>query len=393
VRLGHCQDEHFRVLVKCYSRDVVETWRVYDEHMADDLKNGNLFLTAVGDNPTSNSWYKNQNVGLHQISAWLKMMANAAKVEGKVTNKTGRRTAISRMSIANVPRDVMCQITGHKSQSSLDRYDDSLEVAREAAMRTLEAADAGLSQVDVQYSTLKSQVTKEYVDHHVVKVPSSSLAIISAQDLMTALKGKGAINEGFALVPYSTPEPEIAVYPYAPPSFYSKADHCGFSSSEVLDHHVVGPLFNDQSIPAIGSSEYVTTASASQPVVSSAEAFYSQNTFHAGCTSRNPPQVTHNPGFQSQYVPPAPLRSNEASGLPICFLACPIHCLRSREDMQSTVRVRDCNMSTKFVPRNPYGSKRKVGQIFKSVPPQYAKTPGRLLHEAQFTEGCSYGVE
>jgi hypothetical protein len=118
VRLGHCQDEHFRVLVKCYSRDVVETWRVYDEHMADDLKNGNLFLTAVGDNPTSNSWYKNQNVGLHQISAWLKMMANAAKVEGKVTNKTGRRTAISRMSIANVPRDVMCQITGHKSQSS-----------------------------------------------------------------------------------------------------------------------------------------------------------------------------------------------------------------------------------------------------------------------------------
>jgi hypothetical protein len=260
-------------------------------------------------------------------------------------------------------------------------------------MRILEAADAGLSQVDVQYSTLKSQVTKEYVDHHVVKVPSSSLAIISAQDLMTALKGKGAINEGFALVPYSTPEPEIAVYPYAPPSFYSKANHCGFSSSEVLDHHVIGPLFNDQSIPAIGSSEYVTTASASQPVVSSAEAFYSQNTFHAGCTSRNPPQVTHNPGFQSQYVAPAPLRSNEASGLPICFLACPIHCLRSKEDMQSTVPVCDCNMSTEFVPRNPYGSKRKVGQIFKSVPPQYAKTPGCLLCEAQFTEGCSYVVE
>ena len=319
MRLGHCQDEHFCVPVKCYSRDIVETWHVYDEHMADDLKNDNLFLMAVGDNLASNIWYKNQNVGLHQISTWLKMMASTTKVEGKVTNKIGQRIAISRMFIANVPRDVMCQITGHKSQSSLDRYDNSLEVAREAAMCTLEAADAGLSQVDVQYSTLKSQVTKEYVDHHVVKVPSSSLAVISAQDLMTTLKGKGAINEGFALVPYSILEPEIAVYPCALPSFYSKTDHCGFSSSEVPNHHVAGPLFNDQSIPVIGSFDYVTTTSASQPIVSSAKAFHSHNTFHAGCTSRNPPQVTHNPGFQSQYVPPTPLRSNEASGLPICL--------------------------------------------------------------------------
>ena len=207
------------------------------------------------------------------------------------------------------------------------------------------------------------------------------------------MKGKGAINKGFALVPYSTPEPDITVYSYTPPSFYSKANHCGFSSSEVPNHHVASLLFNDQSIPTIGSSKYVTTTSASHPVVSSAEAFYSRNTFHAGCTSRNPPQVTHNPGFQSQYVTPTPLRSNKASGLPICFLPCPIHYLRSRKDMQSTASVHDHKMSTKFIPRNPYSSKHKVGQSFKSVLPQYAKTPRRLLHEAQFTKGCNYGVE
>ena len=38
----------------------------------------------------------------------------------------------------------MCQITGHKNPNSLDRYDDSLEVAQEATMQTLEVGVDGV---------------------------------------------------------------------------------------------------------------------------------------------------------------------------------------------------------------------------------------------------------
>ena len=79
-------------------------------------------------------------------------------VEGKVTNKTGRRT-ITRMSLANVPQNVMCQITGHKNANSLDRYDDSLEVACKAAMQTLEPL---ARYNDFQYPAIKDQVTKMF---------------------------------------------------------------------------------------------------------------------------------------------------------------------------------------------------------------------------------------
>jgi hypothetical protein len=56
-------------------------------------------------------------------------MVDATNVGRRITNKTCHRTAISRMATANVLRDVMYQITGHKNHSSLDLYDDTLKVA------------------------------------------------------------------------------------------------------------------------------------------------------------------------------------------------------------------------------------------------------------------------
>ena len=61
-------------------------------------------------------------------------MAKDARVEGRITNKTGKRRVISRMSLTNVPQNVMCQIIGHKNANSLHRYDDSFEVACEVAI-------------------------------------------------------------------------------------------------------------------------------------------------------------------------------------------------------------------------------------------------------------------
>ena len=51
----------------------------------------------------------------------LKCTTEFAGIEGDVTNKSERRTGVTRMSLKNTSRDVMCQITGHRNVSSQDR--------------------------------------------------------------------------------------------------------------------------------------------------------------------------------------------------------------------------------------------------------------------------------
>ena len=51
----------------------------------------------------------------------LKCMVEDACIEGDVTNKSGRKIGVTRMSLKNTPRDVMCQIIGHRNPSSLNR--------------------------------------------------------------------------------------------------------------------------------------------------------------------------------------------------------------------------------------------------------------------------------
>ena len=115
----------------------MNSW-AYDLHLEEDMKNGPFFLSPI-ENIVTNIWYqKGARIGIHTISHWLKNMAEEAGVERRVTNKSGRRTAITEMALANVPQKVMCQITGHKNPNSFDRYNDSLEVACKAAMKTIE---------------------------------------------------------------------------------------------------------------------------------------------------------------------------------------------------------------------------------------------------------------
>jgi hypothetical protein len=51
-------------------------------------------------------------VGLKTISGMMKKLVEEAGIVENITNKIGRRTSISRMALARVPREVMCDITG-----------------------------------------------------------------------------------------------------------------------------------------------------------------------------------------------------------------------------------------------------------------------------------------
>ncbi|KAG0631326.1 hypothetical protein M758_1G244300, partial [Ceratodon purpureus] len=98
VTLNRCQDEDFRPAVVCYDPDVVKTWQTYDDHLGDDMKDGFLWFTPL-DGASGKVWFKRLRCGQNTISKLLSSMADECGIEGEVTNKSGRRTGISRMSI------------------------------------------------------------------------------------------------------------------------------------------------------------------------------------------------------------------------------------------------------------------------------------------------------
>ena len=103
-------------------------------------------------------------------------------------------------------------ILGHRNATSLDRYDDTIELAREVAMRSMgPASEINLNGPQVNtYEALKNDVAKDYIEHHVVRVPGQ-LSLPFSQ-----------VHEELGVV-YHNIEPEIAVYPCAPDDFQSKS--------------------------------------------------------------------------------------------------------------------------------------------------------------------------
>ena len=85
------------------------------------------FYLAVRHNRRSNEevWYMNAPLGKNEIGKFLSTAAKNAGLhrEGKkVTNHSVRKTCISRLLDANVPENLVAQLSGHKSTESLQSY-------------------------------------------------------------------------------------------------------------------------------------------------------------------------------------------------------------------------------------------------------------------------------
>lgn len=133
VSLKRYQDEHFRPAVYSHDVDVINTWRVLNEHMPPGSEDGHLFLSAIHSS-RSNVWFKRGiNVGQGHMRNWMKKMAKNVGIDGDITNKSGRVTSISRMCAAQVPYDVITSITGHRNEKTLARYDKSAAMKARAA--------------------------------------------------------------------------------------------------------------------------------------------------------------------------------------------------------------------------------------------------------------------
>lgn len=128
------QQEHFRPPISSFNRDVIETFSILLAHMPEESrKAGPLFLSPIH-NARSTIWYKKGiPVGESSIRGWIKGMMADAGIEGDFTNKSGRVTAITRMSVAQVPRDIITRVTGHRNDKTLSRYDQSASLKQKAA--------------------------------------------------------------------------------------------------------------------------------------------------------------------------------------------------------------------------------------------------------------------
>jgi len=72
--------------------------------------------------PDNSIWYLKTPLGKNEIGKFKKIAAQAASLQGNITNHSVRKTCISRLMDAEVPVNYVGQLNGHKNLKSLDSY-------------------------------------------------------------------------------------------------------------------------------------------------------------------------------------------------------------------------------------------------------------------------------
>lgn len=97
------------------------------EKRGKSIKTDRLFLTPNENfnNFNAKSWYKNCPVGRNTISTWFKLAAGKIGIDTKkikVTNHSGRATAVSNLAKAGIGEQQLIKITGHSNSQSIKPY-------------------------------------------------------------------------------------------------------------------------------------------------------------------------------------------------------------------------------------------------------------------------------
>lgn len=84
--------------------------------------------------PTEDEWYSDVRIGINTISKVVRKLCDKAGFEGFYSNHSLRATAATRMYNADVPEQLICEKTGHRS-------DAVRSYKRTSADQMLEASD------------------------------------------------------------------------------------------------------------------------------------------------------------------------------------------------------------------------------------------------------------
>ena len=89
-------------------------------------KKSNFYLQSLP-KPTPSQWYGEQVVGQQTLSKTVKRLFEEAKIEGFFTNHSCRRSGTTRLFQAGVPKKLIKEVTGHRSDA-VDNYAETSDV-------------------------------------------------------------------------------------------------------------------------------------------------------------------------------------------------------------------------------------------------------------------------
>ena len=92
---------------------------------------GPLYLSVI-DAPVTETWYKNQPMGINTINTMLSRMKKKSPLatlcpNKKITNHSARKTTVRKLKSSGFPKCEIKNITGHSSERGLDAYDSGNE--------------------------------------------------------------------------------------------------------------------------------------------------------------------------------------------------------------------------------------------------------------------------
>ncbi len=86
---------------------------------------------------TSAQWYTNNPTGKNSLSTIAKRMAEESVLQGRLTNHSGRHTAIQTLLDSSTPAHQVMQLSGHKRVESLNSYNRTSVAQQREISRTL----------------------------------------------------------------------------------------------------------------------------------------------------------------------------------------------------------------------------------------------------------------
>ena len=111
-------------------RDPVRLFKLWLSKRSEGMKdNGPLYLSVIDRPKSPQVWYTKVRMGQNTIGNIVKSKASCFNTNKKLTNHSMQKT-LSKLKTSGQARNVICEITGHSRESSLDDYDQIVENQR-----------------------------------------------------------------------------------------------------------------------------------------------------------------------------------------------------------------------------------------------------------------------
>ena len=108
--------------------DPVPLFKLWLSKRPEGMKDtGPLYLSVINRPQSADVWYIKVRMGQNTIGNIMKSMASCLKTNKKLTSHGMRKTLVSKLKKSGKPRNVICEITGHARESSLNDYDQTDE--------------------------------------------------------------------------------------------------------------------------------------------------------------------------------------------------------------------------------------------------------------------------